>query len=104
MTTLKQVYVGYLARRMVNHHLPGWGVSWMTDAHRLGVCRGGKRVISLSSSLLSRVTYTQIRNAILHEIAHGLVGRGHGHGEVWRNQAVAIGCDGCQRIQLRKIG
>lgn len=40
------------------------------------------------------VTPGGIRDTWLHEIAHALVGPDHGHDEVWRTKALAIGCDG----------
>ena len=33
----------------------------------------------------------EIRNVILHEIAHALVGSGHGHREHWQNKARELG-------------
>ncbi len=35
---------------------------------------------------------------ILHEIAHALVGPGHGHDSVWRTQALKIGCTGSRCV------
>lgn len=35
-----------------------------------------------------------IKNVILHEIAHALVGVDEGHSEVWKQRAIEIGCDG----------
>ena len=47
--------------------------------------------ISLSvSNTLSR-NKDDIKNTILHEIAHALVGAGHGHREKWQTQAKALG-------------
>jgi predicted SprT family Zn-dependent metalloprotease len=39
-------------------------------------------------------TEARIENTILHEIAHALVGCGHGHDLTWKRMALAIGCDG----------
>lgn len=36
----------------------------------------------------------RVKNTILHEIAHALVGGGHGHDWAWRSKALEIGCDG----------
>jgi hypothetical protein len=36
----------------------------------------------------------EVRDTILHEIAHALVGPSHGHDAVWRRQALAIGSSG----------
>ena len=37
-----------------------------------------------------------IRDTILHEIAHALVGPCHGHDAVWRQKAREIGCTCCK--------
>jgi hypothetical protein len=36
----------------------------------------------------------EVRNTILHEIAHALVGPSHGHDGVWRAPARLMGCNG----------
>lgn len=35
-------------------------------------------------------------NTVRHEIAHVIVGLGHGHDEVWREMALRLGCNGKQ--------
>tara|TARA_R110000850_G_scaffold272752_3_gene408256 strand:+ start:5550 stop:6065 length:516 start_codon:yes stop_codon:yes gene_type:complete len=35
-----------------------------------------------------------LRNTIRHELAHIAVGRGHGHGPVWKRMAKHLGCTG----------
>lgn len=86
----------YLARKLMNEHgLGHW--SFRFDARavkRLGACRHGERTISLSEKLVRLADEATVRNTILHEIAHALVGPGHGHNAVWRRKATAIGCDG----------
>ena len=42
-----------------------------------------------------RLSHSQFRQTMLHEIAHILVGktsRGEGHGQMWVDTAIAIGC------------
>ena|SRR6185436_7914179 len=50
---------------------------------RIGQCRYGPREIGLSRAHLNR-TDEAIAQTIKHEVAHALVGPGHGHGHVWR--------------------
>ena len=52
------------------------------------------RCIKLSRHLVALNSETEIRQTMLHEIAHALVGAGHGHDAVWRRKAIEIGCDG----------
>jgi predicted SprT family Zn-dependent metalloprotease len=39
-------------------------------------------------------TQESITDTLLHEIAHALVGEGHGHDYTWRRMAISIGCNG----------
>ena len=43
-----------------------------------------------------------IDDTLLHEIAHALVGKAHGHDQVWQAKAVALGCSGrrCHDVQF----
>ena len=41
-----------------------------------------------------------LRNTVRHELAHIAVGRGHGHGPVWKRQAKALGCTGDRCHQM----
>ena len=43
--------------------------------------------------MLSKKNLKEIKNTILHEIAHALVGPKHGHNEIWKQKALEIGCD-----------
>jgi predicted SprT family Zn-dependent metalloprotease len=72
----------------------GWRFEWDNAARRFGQCRYGSKTISMSRQLTKQRTPEAIRNTMLHEIAHALVGPGHGHNAVWRAKAISIGCDG----------
>lgn len=87
---------GLMARRMMNEHgLGHWLFKFDRRAvGRLGCCRHGEQTISLSEKIVRLTDESVIRNTVLHEIAHALVGPGHGHDHVWRRQALAIGCNG----------
>ncbi|MGZ0017562.1 SprT-like domain-containing protein [Yeosuana sp. AK3] len=61
---------------------------------RFGSCRFNPRFITLSKHLVQLNDYNVVRNVILHEIAHALVGPNNGHNWVWRQTAIEIGCDG----------
>ena len=53
--------------------------------------------ICLSKHHIESGSENDIIETILHEIAHALIGSGHGHNNVWRNKAMSIGCNG-QRV------
>jgi hypothetical protein len=71
----------------------GWKFRINTNRSRLGVCRYRERSIEVSQYHLTSPV-SEIRNTLLHEIAHALVGPGHGHGYVWKRKAIEIGCTG----------
>lgn len=77
---------------MAHHGLKGWRFVFDNAKMRAGVCRSGRREIGLSRVLTGLHTDAEVRDTILHEIAHALVGPQHGHDAVWRTRAKAIGC------------
>lgn len=84
-----------LARRlMAEHELHGWTVVADRAKTRAGVCRFATRQIGLSRPLTELHSEDEVRDTILHEIAHALVGPEHGHNRVWAARARAIGSSG----------
>lgn len=76
------------------HGLDGWRVTFDGAKRRAGVCRFEQRVIGLSAPLTRVHTRDEVRDTVLHEIAHALVGPRHGHDRVWRATALRIGSSG----------
>lgn len=74
------------------HRLTGWRVVIDGAKTRAGVCRFSSREIGLSGPLTALHSSAEVRDTILHEIAHALVGPHHQHDAVWRAQAASIGC------------
>lgn len=72
----------------------GWYFEFDNAKRRFGCCNYKLRRISLSKPLTLLREESFVRNTILHEIAHALVGGRNGHNEVWRAKAIEIGCDG----------
>lgn len=90
-----------LARKLMNEHGLGHATfSFDRSKSRFGYCReemryGVKSIhISLSEHLVRLNSEDEVRNTILHEIAHALVGNCHGHDWVWKTKAREIGSDG----------
>ena len=73
----------------------GWGYEFDVSKSRAGQCRYRTKTIGLSRYYVNHksITDNQVKNTILHEIAHALT-KGHNHDEVWRQKALEIGCDG----------
>lgn len=76
------------------HGLDDWTPAYDNAKRRAGVCRFGPKVLGLSAPLTMLHDGDEVRDTILHEIAHALVGPRHGHDETWRAVAREIGCSG----------
>ena len=77
---------------MAFHGLVGWRIKLDHARRRAGQCDYTNKTISLSRLYVRHADIDHIRDTILHEIAHALVGRCHGHDAVWRQKALEIGC------------
>lgn len=83
------------ARDLLDEHgLHGWTFDLDRARVRAGACHFADRRITLSRALTAAHDEAQVRETLLHEIAHALVGPGHGHDRVWRARARAIGASG----------
>ncbi len=79
---------------LVRHGLTDWQVAYDNAKRRAGVCRYRDRTIGLSAPLTALHSEEDVRDTILHEIAHALAGPEHGHDDRWREVAMSIGCTG----------
>lgn len=75
---------------MKEHGLVGWSFAFDHAKRRFGSCRPAQRRITLSKTLTFLNPEHQVRETILHEIAHALT-PGDGHGKKWRQACVTIG-------------
>jgi predicted SprT family Zn-dependent metalloprotease len=86
-----------LAIELMNEHgliNKGWFFIFDRAKRRLGSCNYRDRKITLSSNLTELRDEQNVRNTILHEIAHAIVGGRNGHNHIWRSKAIEIGCNG----------
>jgi MoaA/NifB/PqqE/SkfB family radical SAM enzyme len=74
----------------------GWALSLDNAKNRAGRCNYSTKTISLSRPLIQARDAAEVRNTVLHEIAHALT-PGRGHDAVWRNKFITIGGDGKTR-------
>ena len=83
-----------LARRTMNEHgLQDWRFQFDNAISRFGLCSFTKKTISLSRKLTELNPEDEVRDTILHEVAHALAGSKAGHGPEWRRVARSIGCN-----------
>lgn len=91
------------ARALLAHHQLGqWCFEFDHATKRAGCCHYMAHLISLSTEFAKRALDEEVKDTILHEIAHALVGKAHHHDDVWRAKALAIGCSGrrCHNLQF----
>lgn len=81
---------------MADHSLVsrGWTFRFDRAEQRLGLCNFTDKAISMGEKYVAASDADHVRQTMLHEIAHALVGPSHGHGRVWKRQAAAIGYAG----------
>jgi predicted SprT family Zn-dependent metalloprotease len=88
-----------LAIELMKHHglIKGldtdWRFEFMERRTALGLCRYGPKIISLSWIYAKEATEEEVRDTILHEIAHALAGHSAGHGFLWRVKCIQIGAN-----------
>ena len=71
--------------------LSNWNIKLMRSKQKFGSCRYSIKTIFLSSILVRLNTLEEVTKTILHEIAHAIVGPGHGHNSTWKTQMIAMG-------------
>jgi len=76
------------------HKLFDWDFQFDHAKVRFGSCNFSKKCISLSRHLTELNDKKHVKNTILHEIAHALVGPKHNHDQIWKRKAREIGCCG----------
>jgi predicted SprT family Zn-dependent metalloprotease len=78
-------------RMLASFGLGDWHFAYNRRKQSMGFCRYGMKTIELSGFLVARNGAEEIHDTILHEIAHALVGPGHGHDAVWKRKCLEIG-------------
>jgi predicted SprT family Zn-dependent metalloprotease len=76
---------------MARHGLRDWTFAFNRRKRALGLCHYETRTIELSIYLVDKNGPEEIWDTLLHEIAHALVGPGHGHDAVWKKKCLEIG-------------
>ena len=89
-----EVHAAELLAHHLNTEAPAtwWRFRFDTATSRAGICRYTTRTIALSVSYVLRAPWDDIRDTLLHEVAHAIVGPDHAHDAVWQAAARRIGC------------
>lgn len=69
----------------------GWTFHWIRAVRAFGRCSWMRRRILLSRPMTQINSEYEVRDTILHEIAHALAGPDAHHGDAWKRQAREIG-------------
>lgn len=87
---------------MDGHGLTDWTFVFDRAVRRAGVTRFDRKVISLSAPLMRAYAeagaHDQVRETILHEVAHALAGPRHNHDATWRAIARRIASTGLRTV------
>jgi predicted SprT family Zn-dependent metalloprotease len=82
---------------MAEHGLGNWTFEFDRAIRRTGACHYWKTTISLSEPITRLRSVAEVRDVVLHEIAHALVAEDstavRPHGKEWRAMAVKLGVD-----------
>ena len=82
--------------------LTNWKFRFDRTKLRVGHCDFSIKTITMSKPLFLLNSQTQFHDTLMHEIAHAIVGVGHGHDDVWKTKAVSLGCNG-QRMAGNEV-
>lgn len=69
----------------------GWRVMLTRANRQAGVCKHRSKRIGLSANLMPAFTDDSAWNTATHEVAHAIVGVGHGHDHVWKQAHLRLG-------------
>lgn len=80
------------AAELIDKYLDdSWSFTFDRAKTRAGKCNFSKREISVSRYLAEKHSDEQVRQTLLHEVAHAKVGPHEGHGAGWQSYAEQIG-------------
>ena len=82
----------HLARTLMREHglSTDWSFRFDRARRRFGSCRVREKLITLSRALTFMNSQAEVRDTILHEIAHALT-PGDGHGRPWKAKCRELG-------------
>ena len=69
----------------------GWTFAFDNAKRRGGQCRHSDKTITMSKHLVPMWDEGQVRDTLIHEVAHALVGPHNGHGSVWAAKMRELG-------------
>ena len=93
----------FLAEQLIQeNNLVGYKFQFDSARSRFGYCNCHYKVISLSEPLVLLNVEDQVKQTVLHEIAHALT-LGHNHDEVWKATAIRLGDTGNRCYDSKEV-
>jgi predicted SprT family Zn-dependent metalloprotease len=87
----KMLEVLFLTESLLIEHRLSSEIAFRVHDEALGVCYNNGEKISLQVNHVIFNDMESVKNTILHEIAHALVGNEQGHNEIWQATAKELG-------------
>lgn len=90
---------------MKKHNLIDYSFEWkkrLINWRVAGSVDYKKKEISLQPTYVEKNSIEEVKNTILHEIAHALMPK-HGHNKFWKRKAIEIGCTGLRTYSKNVI-
>lgn len=82
-----------LALKLIDEYNINYELEIDNKKSAAGTCTWKKKVIKLSKPFIEAMNEAEVKDVILHEIAHALTPyKGHSH--EWKRKAIEIGCSG----------
>lgn len=77
---------------LTENGMTGWRVRFNPRLTRaLGRCNYRTKTIEYQPRYMEQNDWAQVQTTVLHEVAHAIVGYGHGHGATWAQAARRLG-------------
>lgn len=75
--------------------LEGWQLKFGNAKRQAGCTKYNRKIIMLSKLYINSPSTTEsdVKNTILHELAHVIAGHSAHHGPIWKTIAIELGCD-----------
>ena len=98
-------------RKLMNDHeeLRGWILGLDRAKQRAGACHYRAKTITLSEHYIRMNEWDEVRNTVLHEIAHALTPADRGHGWSWASKCIELGiapnrCYDAEKVNMPQGG
>jgi len=100
----RQAAHDFTRQKLAEYKLTGWHVRMSLDdkVSFLGLCIHKDKVIMLNAHHVDIHPDWEVKDTILHEVAHAIVGPLHGHDKVWEAKAIELGAkpEACSHLTL----